>query len=265
MTTRLVYLAALVVLGTGCIDTSGLVFGGEGGSGAGAGGGGAGVPGGTYASEVLADDPLAYWPLDDFIGIETEDLSGNGHTAQIGASGVVETDLAGHVGQAVRLTEAGTLFTGVPHPFGFGDGAYTLEAWVRVEGSDVQAGLWTCTDSGQPGYNTYLGSDSLNHKRYDGVDNESVEATSVTLSSFLHIAFVFDGSMGRWYFDGGLAAPATALALSWSEPPLAFQLARGPFDASGMVYLDEVAVYDHALSRERLLAHCQASPACQNQ
>lgn len=38
----------------------------------------AATPPATYADEVLADEPLLYWPMDDAGGLVVADASGNG-------------------------------------------------------------------------------------------------------------------------------------------------------------------------------------------
>lgn len=273
--THLQSLAALVVLATGCIDTSGLVFDQDG-PGAGGGGGttssAAGGHGGsgtrTYQSEVLDDGPIAYWPLDTTVGAVTPDVSGNGHDANLDSNegqGTLTFDVAATVGTGVTLASGASLFVGVPHPLAFGDSSYTLEAWVRVD-SGTKAGLWSATEVGGTGagFSTSVDGTGFLHKRYDGGgNNESMSQEGIVLSTLRHVVVTYDrdDDAGQLYVDGqALRLPPDELMLSWDAPGATFLL--GSADMSSSVTFDEVAVYDKALSADRVAQHYACATAC---
>lgn len=278
-------LLALFTGSAACIDTSGLVFdrdgantggtageaGGGGGAGGGTGGaGGAGTGGGerTYRDVVLEDGPLAYWPIDTLEnGSRTPDVTGNGHDAYIDndmGNGSADFEVAGAVATAATLDGA-SLFVDAPHPFGFGDSSYTLEAWVRVD-SATNGGLWKCVPSaGGDGYSTYLTETSVNHKRYQDPANEDMNHTPIVLETFRHVVVTFDAALGegQMYVDGApIFLPPRELSLSWTIGGAAFELAAA--GTPGVVSIDEVAVYDSPLTQERVAEHhaCATSGEC---
>ncbi len=287
-------LALVALLGcAACIDTSGLLFdrdggggttasgggdGGDGGAGAasaagGAGGsGGSGGSGGTlpgYPGLVIEDGAIAYWPLDVVQnGTRTPDLSGNGEDAYIDndmGSGAVDFEAEGVVGQAATLQTGASLFVDAPHPLGFGDSSYTLEAWVAVQTGDA-SGLWTCRpEPNGDGYSTFLGATSVTHKRYANTNIEELSHQPIVLDMFRHVAITFDAAAGegQLYVDGEpVFLPARALSESWVAAGCAFYLAGA--GASDTVLVDEVAVYDRALTQEELARHyaCGATGTC---
>ena len=275
MTSRFILLAALVALGPGCIDTSGLVFGGDGGdggSGAGTtGGGGEGeggsTPSGDYAAVVLADGPIGYWPLDSFANeLVTEDASGHGWDAYRNMGGATVDARDGQIGMAVALTAQESLFVDGAHPFGFSSGSYTFEAWVRVEGTDVGFGLWTCQANGTgAGYNGYVSTTSISHKRHDEATMSQTHELPVGLvGDFRHLVLVFDGTRVQWFLDGQPGTAPQMADIFWGEHPAPFNLASGGFDAGEAIVVDEVAVYDKVLGEERIEAHylCGADGQC---
>jgi hypothetical protein len=257
---RYLLLAATLGLGTGCIDTSGLVFDAE--------GGGAGSAVG-YQQEVLSDGPLGYWPLDVLEeGTRTPDISGNDHDAFLddaNGAGTLTFDVAGAVpgGTAVQLAAGGALFVGPPHPLTFGNGSYTLEMWLRVDSGDL-AHVASSTEPGGGGYTTYVSVNTITHKRYTAQDFEQISRESVAMVDFRHLVISYDDARneGQITLDGvPLLTPPGALMLSWNEPGAAFFV--GQTGSGEDITLDDVAVYDQALPLARIQRHhCVATGTC---
>jgi len=252
---QLAFSLVVVAFATGCIDIGDLAF--DGGT----------TVSQTYASVVLSDDPLAYWPLDELTnGVVSEDASGNGLDAFATTDGVVTGDVTGVLGAAVSLSDRGELFVSTPHPLSFPTGSYTLEAWVRLEGDP--ADLWTCNLD--DGYITGVGANDVYHKRYDsgGDMNETVDLVPVSFVDFRHLVLVYDSEAGggaaQWFLDGAPGTPPIPTSLSWTAQETAFQLARGAFASDGALVIDEVAVYDVALRADRIEAHyrCATEQDC---
>jgi hypothetical protein len=294
MISRLALLSVLGVLVSGCIDTSGLVFGGDGGSGdggsgtgtAGGGQGGSGqgaggqggiggdggstgeggsTPSGDYAAVVLADGPIGYWPLDSFANeIVTEDASGNGWDAYRAMGGATVDVRTGQMGSAVALSEQENLFVDGAHPFGFADSNYTLEAWVRVEGAQVSAGLWQCQPMGGEGYSTFVNTTMISHKRYDAATSLAHDMSAGLVGDFRHVVVVYDGTNTQWYLDGQPGTAPQPTSIDWMPQTAPFLLAKGAFQAGEIIVVDEVAVYAEVLESARIQAHyeCGANGQC---
>lgn len=275
-------IVAALSLATGCINTDGLFFpddtsstGGTGG-GASTGGGtstggtsGAGGSGGAstdYRSEVLADEPIAYWPLDVFdASLRTESLVGDVTANVMGTPGQYDTALAGRLGQGARLDQRADVSVPAPHMLGFGNGSYTLEAWVRVSGAAGSQVILSCWAEGSPvgvGYATYVGPTSVNHKRYDGATSESASTDAPDLTDWTHVVVTHDDAMNlTQVFVSGQLFVSSPQVFSWQHQAR-FMLARAGFNAGETVDIDEVAVYDKVLPAARIARHHACVDGC---
>lgn len=227
------------------------------------------MPGAAYQERVLADGPLAYWPLDDVENASrTPDVSGNGHDANLddaNGSGSIAFDAAGAAGTTgASLDNRGSIFVGLPNPLGFGSGSYTLEAWIRLDEGDG-ADLLSANDPGGPGYATFYDTmfTAVTHKRYDGSGGfETMDQQGILLDTLRHIAIVFDAALGEGqiYVDGEpTQLPPFPLTLSWTTSST-FVLGRAANDST--ITLDEVAVYDRVLDAEEVAAHFDCADGC---
>ena len=213
----------------------------------------------SYTSEVLADSPLIYWPLNDSAGSTTAaDSSGNGRT------GTVVTSW--NFNQTNRLSTdsvSGSTATGsgaVKSPVvAFGTNDIMVEIWLDVD----------TTKSYMPlsfGVN-YL--DLLLANGKIGFNTGSGEQYGCTITNGIHhiVALMPNGKSttnGKIYVDGVLQ---TLAGTSGTAPSLAstyFQIsgwtASGQLIPSG-TYVDEVAVYGTELTAARVSAHYSAGVA----
>jgi len=215
-----------------------------------------------YASEVLADSPTAYWRLDETSGSTAADSSGNGNTGtytgspSLGATGALAfetpnlaTDFDGsndYVDLSFNLNPANT--------------SLTIELWANAEtisttagpvliqqdGSNGRALLQVDKDSGE--YATFLGGSQI------------LSGVTAQTGQWTHIVLVFErtsGSSGsvQWYFDGQpQGSPVNINAESETGGWLI-----GRHKSTGNQFwdgrIDEVAIYESALSSARVQAH----------
>jgi hypothetical protein len=161
---------------------------------------------------------------------------------------------------------AGATIVRDPHMLSFpGLAPYTLEGWVRKDPPDAGANLLSCRAQDGSGYQTFFFGTGLYHKRTapPSPDSDEVAAADVGTSMFRHVVIAFDGSEGQLFLD---AVPVTPMSTVFDVPlPMhatAFEVAKA---GSGMLVFDEMAVYDHALSPERIEAHyqCGKNGACE--
>ncbi|HUE35915.1 MAG TPA: GH92 family glycosyl hydrolase, partial [Candidatus Acidoferrum sp.] len=221
---------------------------------------------GSYDAAVVADSPLAYWPLNETNGSVALDPVNSYNGACIGG---------------VTLGQSGPPFPGFPAPsyaarFDGTSGhvdipgdsfnitnAITIVAWVNAPTSPNFAGVvgqgdpsWrmTVNPSGQPGAN-------------DGGKDDATCPASITGTNWRMIAYTYSGTPdvpnnGLLYLDGVLVADNTAGQINgdsldvWIGGSPDYGLAR-LFTGS----ISHVAVFTNALSPAKILALYQAALA----
>jgi len=232
--------------------------GGDAGGGTLDGGGDGGAPA-AYRAAVLADRPLAYWPMEDAVGSQgIVDVVSN--TVAI-SSGAVALAVTGAVGKGVSMNGNCR--------FDFGDkldllGAtpFTIEVWLKpTVGSDVFYEYVNKRAGGNNGYVVYV--------RYENGDTDvqlemgypgGLRGQSMGFPSggrFVHVVFTFDPGTGMvGYVDGVRTAGGYTSGTGPTDSTKSFVIGGG---YQGV--FDELAIYDHALSRERVVAHLAAASA----
>ncbi|GAW52741.1 LamG-like jellyroll fold domain-containing protein [Nocardioides sp. PD653] len=197
----------------------------------------------TYAGEVLASAPVAYYRLGEPSGPTMVDSSGHGHHGTYG--GLVAFGGPPAITNTTDTSAAfttGSSATGIPAP----QTAYTLEAWVRPDdGAPAtlvgQAGAGELYISGG-----FLGLDQSG-------DDVLSSGPDLTAGTWWHVAATWDGTTTRLYVDGteGATSVTATTAPSGSNPVILGDGPHGGFIGG----LDEVAYYPTALSGAVLAAH----------
>ena len=89
-----------------------------------------------YADVILADEPTAYWRLDDLDGSEVKDSSGNDHHGAVdGVEGSIAFGRPGLVSKEIAngsISLAGFDRIIIPGFEKIGDAGFSAEYWVRV-------------------------------------------------------------------------------------------------------------------------------------
>ena len=255
-------------------------LGGAGGAGTAAGGAGGlpvqgcAPPGATgYRAEVLADCPIAYFRLGEASGIDTVDevagMKGslvNG--AALGASGALDGDqdtaiLLDGDDDSIRLDDV----------FDFPGVSFAFEAWIQPTLLDDNYRRVFDKESGlgmgeiRQGYAFFVRSPAPNAMYKNAVgfeiwlDGEFVGATHTTtppaLGKWTHVVTSVDAVTGaiRLYLDGVPVDEALLLKPMIDNPSLFYWGATSNGYTTFAGTLDELAVYDHPLSDERVAAH----------
>ncbi|MGH9305314.1 MAG: LamG-like jellyroll fold domain-containing protein [Acidimicrobiales bacterium] len=212
----------------------------------------------TYSSAVLADNPVAYWRLDDS-GPIAADSSGKSNSCSSsglvtwGAPGLVPSD----ADQAVAFNGSGFLQCPALNLSG---SAATLEAWVNAS-SVSRTSPFTSNIAGSET------SSSMFMLRIQSGFPQAVAAISATtivaqgpkldLSRTYYLAATFDGGTLTLYENG--AQVASVAAPGWLSANSTFDIGSDP-TYSGRTWngsIDEVAAYVTALSPSRIAAHYQ--------
>jgi hypothetical protein len=236
----------------------------------------------SYVDVVLADQPLAYWRLDDPNGsMSAADRSGNGHLGTYVGNvlyqqmGAITNDPSS---RSVYLNSGGTstgYVSAAGAAFNFpGQASFSLEAWVQplvidtmyrgVVSDEILSG------SSKEGYVVYLGGFTdggvgIGYDRYGDSGSTPLHDAGAVLQNagWFHIVAVYDGSSTptmSLYVNGGLSASSPTPRLI---QPFSCQFdigatlcgASGPFQG----YIAEVAVYGTALSATQVQNHYAAA------
>jgi hypothetical protein len=215
--------------------------------------------GSDYVTAVMADAPLAYYRMDD-AGTALVDYTGHGHNA----TGYVGTGLTRarpsllptDPNTATQITDAWSYFV-VPSSSVFTNltTAMSVEFWTGYNGSGTTDPVYYGATGG-----TYNPRWSVRV----AAGNASLQVDGALAASGLfgfapgnkvHVVMTYDGAHVVFY-KNGTAVSSTAYT---GSPTLAgpYELRIGS-DGAGVGDLDEVAIYDHALSAARVAAHYAA-------
>jgi hypothetical protein len=222
---------------------------------------GATPPKNAYAAAVLADRPVAYYPMDDAAGsMIAIDVVGGRNANQIrGASGFGSEGAVG-TGYA---TSTNTGFE-VADVFDFaGKVPFTFEMWIKPSftGNDLRL-ISKRKENINPilGYIVYIKSDNgLQFENWGvGLSAWTDNALPPATAGFTHVVLAISYATGKGntklYINGvGQKAGAydnTDDAADTDQPLRFIENYRGA--------IDEIAIYDKALAGERVLAHYRA-------
>ena len=202
----------------------------------------------SYRDAVLADRPIAYWPLDEKAGsLVAKDIVGN-HDATL--SGTASFGVAGVAGTAFQIATSGPSLDVADAIQFTGEAPYTFECWAIPTYVDQYQNVIQ-RRAGDNGYVLYFrdtGSVQLEQIWMGGIRGGWFDGPKAT--KFVHVVATFDGTTLRLYVDG-VQSTTTYQA---SGGPAAF--GGGTNIGGGYArVLDELAVYDHALTPDRVTAH----------
>jgi len=213
-----------------------------------------------YSAAVLADAPSGYWPLDETSGNIARDASGHGVDGKL--LGNVRFGTPGAVGTGATFDDADAVEIGDHFDFASG-AAFSIEMWMRPTKLDTiyrrvvsketntpRNGwfLWVRQSTKGPAFGFEIFVDDTN-KGFVGAERPLATA------SYAHVVVTYDGKDLAGYFNGellgkgppGAAIPDTNAPLRWAALSYA---------GAGLIGdLDELAIYDHALSAERIGEH----------
>jgi RHS repeat-associated protein len=211
-----------------------------------------------YAASVRSDNPRAYWRLGESSGTTAAD-DRSGHPATyaggptLGATGALSAD-----------SDKAPTFDGVddhadaPNTAGFfdpGTGDFSAEAWIKtsVNGNQVIAGKstnWQLTvtaDAGHTGQAKFT---------YDNATVTAYSSSNVDNGAWHHIVAVATRSTGATvYVDGVAGTPASTPDTTTLTDTNPLRIATGPATGYFTGQIDEVAVYNTALTAARIGVH----------
>ena len=240
----------------------------------------------TYVGEVMADNPIAYWRLDEAAGSTmAADFTGHGNAGTyygdfaLGQAGAILSD---PLDTCVKLngTGAQTGYVGLSQqlsaPLEFngqgGQAPFTLEAWIKPTSVESEYhGVLSnefAGGAGKEGYVIYSGytasGTGIGFERYQNGASTIVQdagAVAANSGAWYHVVGVYDGSQMRLYVNGQEVASGTS-SLQIQSFTCTFNIGATHCGATGtnfQGYVDEVAVYGTALLPTRIQGHYLAA------
>lgn len=209
-------------------------------------------PNAGYSATVAADAPVGYWRLGESSGKVAADASGGGHPGTygggytLGRAGVVTGNTA------VQLSVNGNVLVPSGGALNTAD-TCSLEAWVMsATVGKVQSILVKGVS-----YQVYLDGNNRLVLRKPNVDVIVMATRAVPRDGrFHHVVATKSGTTVALYLDG-LAVTGAVKKLALASTTNALQIGSGVGYLTGTI--DEVAVYDKALTAARVAAHYAAA------
>ena len=219
-----------------------------------------------YEQEVMSDKPFLYYRFEEDAGSEAIDLSGNDfHGEYVDGVELGQESATPGLGKSA-LFDGSSGYVQVPI-LDFESPQMTIETWINLE--ILSGGCCTSIfspDGWQTGWVHYNLKGDANIEfalNGGGPNNHNTEPDTVPFEEWTHIASVYDAdeAIVQTYVNGEAVdvspedfATPQEVALVVDAQIAAWQNTR--FLGGG---LDEFAIYDSALSPERILAHFEAA------
>lgn len=223
------------------------------------------ITGTLYANEILADQPILYWPLTDATGsaaaVEASGL-GRGSLARGGpgsAMGFGATAGAAVDGQTSAEFAEGEYLRRTKLP-GWNLADFTVEL-VFANNGDPDGYLIRLVNTDTSSFESVeftfpSGGALLAHiTDADGTDAAFGSAMGYADGDTHHVAVTCTGSSARLYLDGTLVQTISTAALTPTTPAR-----MSAFVGQGLIgYMSHIAVYDQALAADRIASHAAAA------
>jgi hypothetical protein len=228
------------------------------------------APSAGYAEAVMADGPIGWFHLDEQTGTDAIDSAAGGSDGMylgeitLGLPGAFLTS-----GTSVGFagSDAGVLL-GDRFPFS-GRAKFSLEAWIQPtnpDGNYHEIGSRWRQPSDREGYTWFVTNNDFAFERDSGEtgsDQNQIAANGVLGSGWSYVVATYDGQTMAIYVNGApMGSTSSTLSLPIVDVGAIIGAANGspvatPFNGN----IDEYAVYDHALSPDRVAAHYTAAIA----
>jgi len=219
----------------------------------------------AYYQVVAADSPQAYWRLDEAVGSTTaHDATGNGHDGTykggvtLGGAGAIANDA-----DTAATFDGASGYVDVPGAFAFaGTADFTLEGWLKPAAvNDYYA--WIGRNDGQPPSEGYLGyvdpsGPFFMLERTDtGTKVYTQGAGAPAVGSWAYVVVTYQHGVGSIVWVNGQAGTTQTndVSLAGATSDFIIGAENGGATSWWSGEIDEVAVYDYALSAARIQAH----------
>jgi hypothetical protein len=235
-------------------------------------------PGTNFSDTALGDGPVGYWRLDDLTtASNAADATSNGNTGTYNGGVTVQYSPGAITSQADKAANfnGSTGYVSIPSSSSLNSPTHglTIEAWIKTSLSQTKPIVLKSYTSHNPPYYQYGLFQSGTGLRLDLATNGSSDrayyfssGSTITLGSWNHVVATWDGSTARFYINGAAAgssaAPGTISTFSTPVDLATYENLRGNSSFYWGGAIDEVAIYDHALTATQVGNHfTSASPS----
>ena len=210
-----------------------------------------------YPGRVLADGAVGYWRLGESNGTVAADRTGHGF------SGSVVGELAWQRDGALADGDRAAYFDGTdsyiavsPTPSLDLTTALSLETWVQTTGTGGWQRLLGKGTNGSE-WDLWVDGNGLPALQVGGASDPFHLAgrTAVADGQWHHLVATWDGSTARLYVDSALEASGALTGPLVPNPADGVVIGRDPLGFFTNGALDEVAIYNHALSGADVADH----------
>jgi hypothetical protein len=209
-----------------------------------------------YKEQVLADNPLGYWRLDETSGTTATNLGSLGAAADGTYTGGVTQNVNGAVvGNQAASFDGSDDYVLLPGVWG-GTSAGTIEGWVNSNSAagDTFRAIVSSTTFNFGHFQLYSGAGGSTGF-YGGGFPTAPPVPPV--NTWHHLALVADNAGTTVYVDGAVFSTAGGIS-SVITPSADGEVAIARGFSGGRLFsggLDEIAIYSTALSQARIQAH----------
>jgi hypothetical protein len=218
--------------------------------------------GADYSAIIAADGAISHWRLGEPSGTTAVDvISANNGTYINGPTLGIAGAITGDADTAATFSSPSVQYVTVASdaPFRFaGTTPFSLEAWINHTPDGSYRNFLAAKNAGEVGgYALYSQVDEFGFaRRAASSSNTALLEPGISAGVWHHVVGTYDGTSMRLYLDGTLVAGPVASSKSLPSDSTFTIAANGA--AVGTVFngsIDEVAVYDYALSAAAVLEH----------
>lgn len=215
----------------------------------------------SYSAEVLADSPTCYYRLDETSGTTTLDSSGNARAGfYTGTYTLNQTGLLSNDSNACfSMNQGGVQISAAAWQ---NTSFWTAEAWIYPTNVSGNRTIVMHDDHGaQIAWRLFLNGTTLScYWKPTGASLELLQGGTCPVNTISHVVATYDGTSLKLYLNGTNVATRNQ---SGTTQSVSSGIRMGEHDSSHnepfIGRMDEVSVYNYALSAARVSAHYAAA------
>jgi hypothetical protein len=213
----------------------------------------------AYAAQVLGDNPISYWRLDETSGTTAVDQKGANTGTYTSSPTLAQAGaLLGDPDTAVTFNGT-SQYVNVPSNAALNPSHFTVEVWAKATGGAGTYRGIVASRAYPNGWVLYAAGNNLwQFWINNGTAMVAISGGSVTLNAWTHLVGTFDGTTARFYVNGVLANSTTITSYT-PQTTKAVEIGQGE-PGAGFYFpgtIDEPAVYGSVLSASQVLADYQ--------
>ncbi len=216
-----------------------------------------------YSSAVLADHPVAYYPLDETSGNVAHDATGDGYNGTIngGVTLGVPGAITSTVGDTAMRLDGHTGYISLGDPAALQPAKLSIELWLKTTANTQ--GNAEVLRKRYYGYEITLQGGVVSFDVADANNQGATVSSSRPLDDgqYHHIVATYDGSAVALYVDGQLNQSLPTGGIYYLPDAIAIGRDGGHSGSYLDGTVDDVSIYNYALTPAQVTKHFQAAQA----